>query len=112
MLPRTARLRSSSDFNKVYKRGTSVAGQLLVVYVLNEEETGQRLGFSISRRVGSAVVRNKVRRRLAEAYAGLGKEAPAGDCVIIARSAAAGASYQKLEEEMRSLFIKAAKRQE
>jgi ribonuclease P protein component len=108
MLPRTARLRSSSDFNKVYGRGASVAGRYLVVYILNEKGSSRRLGMSVSRRVGRAVVRNKVRRRLAEAYSGLDEVAPTGDCVIIARRPAAEASYHILEEEMRSLFDKAA----
>lgn len=107
MLPRTARLRSSSDFKRVYGRGASVAGRLLVVYILTDKGSGRRLGLSVSKRVGSAVVRNKVRRRLAEVYAGLGGSAPTGDCVIVARRPAAEASYQILEEELRSLLAKA-----
>ena len=66
------------------------------------------MGLSVSKRVGSAVVRNKVRRRLTEVYASLGDCAPFGDCVVIARTPASKASYQIMEKELRSLFAKAA----
>jgi ribonuclease P protein component len=109
MLPRTARLRSSSDFKRVYGRGFSVAGRHLVVYVLPEGGSG-RLGLSVSRKVGSAVIRNRARRRLSEAFAARSKDVPTGaDVVIIARQPAARASYQILEKELDGLLSKAAK---
>lgn len=107
MLPRTERLRSSSDFKRVYSRGLSVAGRHLVVYVL-PERGGDRLGLSVSRKVGSAVTRNKARRRLSEAFAAkAGRATGAADVVIIARPPAARASYQILENELTALLAKA-----
>lgn len=107
MLPRTERLRSSSDFKRVYSRGLSVAGRHLVVYVLPERGSG-RLGLSVSRRVGSAVTRNRARRRLSEAFAVKAGRATNGpDVIIIARPPAARASYQILETELMALLAKA-----
>jgi ribonuclease P protein component len=109
MLPRTARLRSSSDFKRVYGRGFSVAGRHLVVYVL-PEQGGGRLGLSVSRKVGSAVIRNRTRRRLSEAFAAQAGGGSTGvDVIVIARPPAANASYQILEKEMATLLAEAAK---
>jgi ribonuclease P protein component len=109
MLPRTARLRSSSDFIRVYGRGFSVAGRHMVVYILPGGGSG-RLGLSVSRKVGSAVIRNRTRRRLSEAYAARSKSgSTSADVIIIARRPAARASYQIMERELDGLLSEAAK---
>ncbi len=80
----------------------------MVVYVLPERGNG-RLGLSVSRKVGEAVVRNRTRRRLSEAFAARAGENLAGtDVVIIARGPAAKADYQILESELAALLDEAA----
>lgn len=105
MLAKPDRLRSPSDFRQVYGRGVSAAGDCLVIYVWLSGRPGQRLGISVNRRVGQAVTRNLVKRRLREVFRSLADLVSAGaDVVIVARTAAAKADYHKMEIEMRNLL--------
>ena len=81
------RLSRSADFDRVFRSGRSHAGREFVLYVFpRSEDAGQRLGLSVSRKVGGAVERNRVKRLLREAFALEGERLPAGtDAVVVAR---------------------------
>ena len=81
------RLTRSGDFDRVYRDGSSRANRHLVVYSFpTQPGTDPRLGVSVSRKVGKAVTRNKVKRALREAFWALAERLPAGhDFVIVAR---------------------------
>lgn len=64
MLPAIARLRTPEEFRSVVRRGVRVAGTTLVVHALAKPGPPSRAGFVVSRAVGGAVVRNRVKRRL------------------------------------------------
>jgi ribonuclease P protein component len=74
----TGRLSRSEDFSRVYRAGRSVANKYLVLYCFERPETeradvsdaGPRVGFSVSKRLGTAVDRNRIKRVLREAYRG------------------------------------------
>ncbi len=87
-----SRLSRSADFDRVFRAGRSHAGRELVLYVFPRGETeSPRLGLSVSRKVGGAVERNRVKRLLREAFVIEGARLPQGaDVVIVARPAAKG----------------------
>jgi ribonuclease P protein component len=65
-LPRARRVRRTSEFNAVRRQGASWTGRLLILAALPlPDEPHSRFGFTITRRIGNAVIRNKLRRRLA-----------------------------------------------
>jgi ribonuclease P protein component len=99
------RLTDSPDFERVYRQGVAYRGKLFSVHAFPNEFGTPRLGLSVSRRVGNAVVRNTVRRRLREVFYSALPEIPSNlDLVVSARPAAAEATFQELSEEfVRSL---------
>jgi ribonuclease P protein component len=90
MRPRSqarGRLSRSAEFERVYRHGRSVANRHLVLYTFpNASSPRPRLGLSVSRKVGGAVQRNRVKRLLREAFAHAeGELAPGQDVVVVAR---------------------------
>jgi ribonuclease P protein component len=98
---RRPRLSKSADFDRVYRRGRSVASRHLVLYAFpwgdeagsrdaDQDETEARLGVSVGRKVGGAVDRNRVKRCIREAFWSLPDSLPqAHDYVVVARPGAA-----------------------
>jgi ribonuclease P protein component len=87
--PRRRRLARSAEFERVYRHGRSKANRFLVLYAFPREEgedAGPRLGLSVSRRVGGAVDRTRVKRVLREAFWQEAERLPEGaDYVVVAR---------------------------
>jgi ribonuclease P protein component len=92
--PKRRRLSRSAEFERVYRQGRSKANRFLVLYAFPREEepsdppppSGPRLGLSVSRRVGGAVDRTRVKRVLREAFWAEAERLPPGaDYVVVAR---------------------------
>lgn len=101
VLPAGARLKLRSDFRSVYARGRSCATDLIVMYALPNHIDATRIGFSVSRKVGKAVVRNRVKRQLREATRDLLPSLSAGfDVIVIARASSPKADFARLAESL------------
>ena len=88
-MKRANRLSRSRDFDAVHRRGRSVSSRFLVLYWLPQEEPAEpRIGFAVPRAAGGAVERNRIKRRLREAWRErLGRVPTGRDYVLIARPA-------------------------
>ena len=103
MLARPYRVTRGSDYRLVVRRGSRCGGAHVITSMLSTGESrAARFGFIISKQVGTAVVRNTVRRRLKAVCAGALPRVPEGtDVVIRALPASATASFAELEADVR-----------
>ena len=87
-------LKKNQDFQKVYKSGKSYANKYLVMYVLKNELKRNRIGVSVSKKVGNSVVRHRLTRLIRESFRLNGDKFQCGlDIVVIARNTAKGKNY-------------------
>ena len=90
-------LKKNYDFQKVYKNGRSLANKYLVMYVSENGQKENRLGISVSKKVGNSVIRHRITRLIREAYRLNSSKFESGyDIVIIARVTAKGKSYDDI----------------
>ncbi|MBN1366749.1 MAG: ribonuclease P protein component [Dehalococcoidales bacterium] len=94
------------QYSAIYNQGSSWVNKIIVLKALPNNLEMSRYGFSVSSRVGGAVVRNRIKRRLREIIRPI-KLQSGWDLVIIARPAAAGTEYKVLENSVGNLLIKA-----
>lgn len=109
MLKPGDKLKKNKEFQRVYKVNKSYANSLLVVYVLEHRNNPvRRVGFSVSKKMGKAVKRNRIKRMLKEIYR-LNQHRFRGDVdlVLIPRQKLIGATYAEIEKGMIKLFDKA-----
>ena len=104
----TENLRKDSDFRRVYKHGKSFANRYLVMYIMRNNLEYNRVGISVSKKVGKAVVRNKVKRRIRESYRLYvdGKIKSGYDIVFIARVSISDVEYNDIYKAMKHLVNK------
>lgn len=108
--PKKLRLLRRADFRRVYDEGQRRSASLCAVFLLTNGLTHTRLGITVSSRVGKAVVRNRIKRRLREVFRLNRAAIPAGwDIVVNPRPQAAEAEFSKLAREFLRLMPKEAK---
>ena len=103
----TVSLKENHLFRRLYQKGKTAADGRLALYVRRNGRNGNRMGLTVSTKLGHAVVRNRTRRRLREIYRLHEDELICGmDVVIVARVRAASSSYHQLEESFLRLARK------
>jgi ribonuclease P protein component len=102
----TLSLKENHQFRRLYYRGKSAASYHVVIYFRRNHLGKNRLGLTVSTKLGSAVTRNRVKRLLRESYRLHEQEWVTGvDMVFVARQSAAKASYQAMEKSLRKAAI-------
>lgn len=91
-------VRKNSEFQKIYKGGISYANRLLVMYTAESGDDGNRIGISVSRKVGNSIVRHHITRLVREIFRLNNHKLRTGlNIVVVARVAAKGSGYKDLE---------------
>ena len=97
----TDTIKKNHEFRRLYAKGKSAVNPYLAVYARHTHRPENRIGLTVSTKLGCAVVRNRVRRRLRELYRLHETEfRPGTDLVIVARGRAVGADFRKLERAL------------
>lgn len=94
-------LKKNKEFQYVYRNGKSNANKYLVMYVLDNGTERNRIGISVSKKVGNSIVRHRLTRLIRESYR-LNEEVfpPGKDIVVIARAGAKGKNYRDIESAL------------
>ena len=94
-------IKENFEFRRVYKRGKSSADSILAVYMFKNYNKPARLGITVSNKIGKAVVRNKIRRRIKNSFHPMQTNLKAGiDIVIVARTRAVSADFVQIERSL------------
>ncbi|WP_163539643.1 ribonuclease P protein component [Gracilibacillus sp. YIM 98692] len=102
------RIKKNTEFQKVFKKGASFANRQLVIYYLyNEQQLHYRVGLSVSKRIGNAVVRNQIKRYIRQAFTDMDHRIkPTYDIVIIARKPTRNMNYHEIKKSLSHLLYK------
>ena len=94
-------LKKNKDFQEIYKRGKSFANRYLVMYVKENESQKNRLGISVSKKVGNSIVRHRLARLIRESYRLNETEFLTGiDIIVVARTSAKDKGFYDIESAL------------
>jgi ribonuclease P protein component len=101
-------LKKNENFRNCYQKGKSYANRILVLYVCGNGTDGNRIGISVSKKVGNSVVRHRIVRLVRESYRLHEEMFSSGlDMAVVARSAARDADYHQVSDALMELCQKA-----
>ena len=94
-------LKKNKDFTQVYRRGVSKANKQLVMYIYHNNSDRNRIGISVSKKVGNSVVRHHLTRLIRESYRLNEEMFNSGlDIVVVVREAAASANFDEIQKSL------------
>lgn len=102
------RVKDNKDFQVIFKQGKSFANRQLVIYYRKKEDQNHfRVGLSVGKKIGNAVVRNRIKRYLRQAFHELEKEIkPSYDFIIIARQPTKEMEFFEVKKSLTHLLSK------
>ena len=100
------RLRKDSDFKNIYRKGKSLATKTLVFYFIKNDLGYTRVGYSISKKVGKAVTRNRIRRLIKENLKDIPDLKDGYDIMFIGRIPSSESDFNQIGKSIRYLFKK------
>ena len=109
MLKQQYRLKKKYQFNYVYRVGRSTNGSLCVLYFAPSKNKNVKVGISVSHKIGGAIIRNKIKRKMREAvYKYILQIKKDFNIVFIAKNAITTATYAQIEQEIELLLKKSS----
>ena len=107
-MKRQNKLKKRKHFNYIYKNGASKSSRFVRVVFLKSKYKPFKVGFSVSKKIGKSVVRNKVKRRMKEVFYSFFEQInPSYNYIIVARPGVETLSFQSLKQEMKNVLLKA-----
>ena len=95
------RIKKNKEFQQIFKKGKSFANRQFIVYVLKSDQPEFRLGLSVSKKVGNAVTRNRIKRYIRQTFLELKDDLlPNADYIIIARPQAATLDFHESKKSL------------
>ena len=104
------RLRKNKEFNYIYKKGDRVSTEHFTLFVVKSKYNNYRIGFSVSKKLGKANVRNKLKRRLREIVRRDIEVKNFHNYVLLARDGSSKLDFKTLKEEIKKIFLKYEKK--
>lgn len=100
-MKQTESIKESFEFKRVYKRGKSIADYNMVIYFFKNYKGYNRLGITVSNKLGKAVIRNKIKRRIKNSFHTYASEVKTSyDIVIVARTNSVNASFLQIDKSV------------
>ena len=95
------RIKKNAEFQRIFKKGKSFANRQFIVYVMKNDQPEFRIGLSVSKKVGNAVTRNRIKRYIRQTFLELKDDVlPNADYVIIARQQAANLDFHESKKSL------------
>ena len=108
MMDTLEKLKKNYQFKKIYNEGRYYAEEFLVLYVIKNRSNINKIGYSVSKKIGNSVKRNRVRRLLRENFRKVGLNLKTGhDMIFTARASSSRANYKDIERCMLSALKRA-----
>lgn len=108
MVRKEQRLKKNKEFQHVFQGGKSMANRQFVVYALEKkEQTEFRIGLSVSKKIGNAVTRNRVKRLVRQAFLEMKEQLPGSvDIVVVARKPTAEMTFEEVQKSLQHVIRK------
>lgn len=98
-------LKNNREFRKVYDNGKSLSNKFLVIFYIKNGRSFNRVGFSTTKKLGNAIIRNRVKRLIKEAFRLNSKDMKDGyDIIFLARIHSTAANYSDIEKSVLNLL--------